>query len=47
MNKNDKVLYSGNVYKIIFDYENGLYEIMRDNLLREVLLVSEEEIIRL
>ena len=45
MNKYDKVLYSGNIYKIIFDYENGQYEIMHDNLLREVLLVSEDEII--
>ncbi len=45
MNKNDKVLHSGRIYKVIFDYENGQYEIMRDNLLREVLLVSEDEII--
>lgn len=44
---NDKVLYSGDVYKIIYDYKNGQYEIMRDDLLRKVELVTENQIIKL
>ncbi|WP_318502797.1 hypothetical protein [Bacillus sp. T3] len=47
MTINDKVLYSGDVYKIIFDYKNGHFEIMRDDLLRKVELVKENEIQRL
>lgn len=44
---NDKVLYSGDVYKIIFDYKNGQYEIMREDLLRKVELVTESQIRKL
>ncbi|MGJ7922827.1 hypothetical protein [Neobacillus sp. LXY-4] len=44
---NDKVLYSGNVYKIIFDYQNGRYEIMKEDTLRSVLLVTDHEITKL
>ena len=47
MSIEDKVLYCGNVFKIIFDYKNGQYEIMQENLLRRVFLVSENEIIKL
>jgi hypothetical protein len=44
MTINDKVLYSGSVYKIVYDYHNGQYEIMKDGLLRKVILVSKNEI---
>lgn len=46
MTINDKVLYSGKIYKIIYDYRNGQYEIMKDDLLRQVVLVKEHQITR-
>ncbi|WP_162990198.1 hypothetical protein [Mesobacillus foraminis] len=47
MNIHDKVLYSGNVYRIIYDYKNGLYEIRRECNFYEVELVSETQICKL
>lgn len=40
----DKVLFSGNVYRIFYDYKNGQYEIKSENNPRKVLLVKENEI---
>lgn len=47
MTINDKVLYLGKMYKIIYDYRNGQYEIMKDDLLRQVILVKEDQIKRI
>jgi hypothetical protein len=47
MTINDYVLYLGKIYKIIYDYHNGLYEIMKDDLLKSVVLVKENEITKL
>ncbi|MGJ7922836.1 hypothetical protein [Neobacillus sp. LXY-4] len=44
MSVNDKVLFSGEVFKVYFDYKNGQYEIMSENMPRKVLLVTENEI---
>lgn len=44
---NDKVIYSGNVYRIFYDYRNGQYEIKSENNPRKVLLVSEEELLKM
>lgn len=46
MSINDKVIFSGKIYRIIYDYRNGQYEIMKDDLLRQVELVTEDQITR-
>lgn len=45
--KNIKVKYHGNIYTIIYDYKNGLYEIKSINNPYNVLLVSDHEICEL
>jgi hypothetical protein len=47
MSNNNKVLFAGDVYTIIYDYRNGQYEIKKDDERSKVLLVSENEISRL
>ncbi|WP_187119024.1 hypothetical protein [Bacillus marasmi] len=44
MTINDKVLYLGKIYKVIYDYQNGQYEIMKDDLLKQVHLVKKEQL---
>lgn len=44
MRINDKVLFAGDVYMIVYDYKNGLYEIKKGDKLSKVLLVTENEI---
>jgi hypothetical protein len=41
---NKKVRYQGNLYTIIYDYQNGLVEIKSLNNPHKVLLVNENEI---
>jgi hypothetical protein len=47
MNNNNKVLFAGDVYTIIYDYKNGQYEIKKDDVRSRVLLVSENDISRI
>jgi major membrane immunogen (membrane-anchored lipoprotein) len=47
MSNQNKVLFAGDVYTIIYDYKNGQYEIKKDDARSKVLLVSENEISRL
>jgi len=41
---NDKVLFDGDIYVIIYDYKNGKYEIRNEQSPRKVVLVKESEI---
>ncbi len=41
---NRRVRYNGNLYKILYDYQNGRYEIQSLNNPDKVLLVAEHEI---
>jgi uncharacterized protein involved in propanediol utilization len=43
MKINDKVLFSGSIYTILFDYKNGKYEIRSEQPPLKVVLVREEE----
>jgi hypothetical protein len=47
MNENNKILFAGDVYTIIYDYKNGQYEIKKEDERSKVLLVSENEISRI
>ncbi|MEY2194411.1 hypothetical protein AB7942_16965 [Neobacillus sp. BF23-41] len=47
MGTNDKVLFAGDVYTIIYDYKNGLYEIKKEDERGKVVLVSENDINKL
>ncbi|WP_394231778.1 hypothetical protein [Niallia oryzisoli] len=44
MTINDKVLFAGEVYIILYDYKNGRYEIRSEKSPRKVMLVKENEI---
>ncbi|WP_159433425.1 hypothetical protein [Bacillus tuaregi] len=44
MTINDKVLFAGDIYVILYDYKNGLYEIRSEQSPRKVVLVKENEI---
>jgi hypothetical protein len=44
MSTNDKILFAGDVYTIIYDYKNGRFEIRSDKSPRKVFLVTEKEI---
>jgi len=44
MTINDKVLFAGDVYIILYDYKNGRYEIRSEKSPRKVMLVKENEI---
>lgn len=44
MTINDKVLFAGDVYIILYDYKNGCYEIRSENSPRKVVLVKANEI---
>jgi hypothetical protein len=41
---NDKVVFDGDIYVIIYDYKNGSYEIRNEQTPRKVHLVKETEI---
>jgi hypothetical protein len=41
---NDKVVFNGDIYIIIYDYKNGRYEIRNEERPRKVHLVKETEI---
>jgi hypothetical protein len=47
MSDKKKVLFAGDVYRIVYDYKNGQYEIKKDDERSKVLLVSENEISRI
>jgi hypothetical protein len=47
MSENNKILFAGDVYTIIYDYKNGPYEIKKEDERSKVLLVSENEISRI
>lgn len=44
MGINDKVLFAGHIYRILFDYQNGRYEIRSEVSPKKVILVRKEEI---
>ena len=44
MNVNDKVLFAGDIYLIIFNYKNGRFEIRSEKSPKKVILVTEKEI---
>jgi len=44
MTINDKVLFDGDIYIILYDYRNGRYEIRSEKSPRKVVLVKENEI---
>ena len=41
---NDKVVFDGDIYIIIYDYKNGRYEIRNEQSPKKVHLVKESEI---
>ena len=41
---NDKVVFDGDIYIIIYDYKNGRYEIRNEQRPKNVHLVKESEI---
>lgn len=41
---NDKVVFDGDIYIIIYDYKNGRYEIRNEQSPKNVHLVKESEI---
>jgi hypothetical protein len=46
MTINDKILFAGDVYTIIYDYKNGRFEIRNEESPRKVFLVTEKEIVK-
>ena len=47
MTINDKILFAGDVYTIIYDYKNGRFEIRNEESPRKVFLVTEKEIVKI